>query len=410
MADSIGVNGLEVATAPELISDLINGYVPPSTGEYLPGYDAIYGADLNADSNGSDGQTIAILAQQGVDLRELLVSINNSFDPDQAQGALLDQRCAINNVTRIGGTYTVQPVNIVANATVTLQGLDADFSDPNGTGYTVQDGSGNQFILGATTTITAGTTTLDFRAQKIGPVSVPINTIVNPITIIPGVLSINNPSAAITMGIAQETDGALRVRRSQSVANASSGNSTGLKGRLLALPGVTEATVNQNRTGTTDANGTPGHCIWVVVAGGSPVDIANLIYNTISDGCNMRGSNTFNVSTPSGVPFTAKWDNPTPEPLYINFTIQRTVPGFDFSIPAIQNFIAANLSYGIGQFAETSSITALAAAAIAAQGGGGVPVDVLISSDDATFVSYLTPATLASEFTVAAANIDITVV
>lgn len=410
MPDSIGATGLQVQTAAELISDLINGFTDPATGQYILGFNAIYGADVNVDSNSPDGQIIGLFAQMNVDIRELLVAINNSFDPDQAQGVLLDQRVAINNITRVGGTYTIQPVDILVSQTVTLAGLDANFSNPNGTGYTVQDNSGNQFILSETTTLTAGTTTLDFRAQLIGPVSVPINTIVNPVTIIPGVTSVNNPSAPITVGVTQETDGKLRIRRAASTANASSGNSTGLQGRLLALPGVTEAVVNQNRTDSVDGNGTPAHCIWVVVAGGADSDIANLIYKTISDGCNQRGMVTYSIVTPSGVPFVAKWDNPTPEPLYIEFNLKRTVPGFDFSLDAIKNYIAANLSYGIGQFAETSSITALAAQAINAQGGGGVPLDVAISIDNATWTDYLATSTLASEFTVAAANITITVV
>lgn len=410
MPDSIGVNGLQVQTITELKSDILNGFNDSFTGVFIPGLNQIYSVDINVDSNSPDGQEVGLFAQMAGDLRELLVSINNSFDPDFAQGALLDQRCAINNIARKGGTYTVQPIDIVTNATVTLQGLDANYTNPNGTGYTVQDNSGNQFILAATVTLTAGTNTLDFRAQAIGDVSVPINTIINPVTIIPGIVSVNNSSAALTVGINEETDGALRIRRAASTANGTSGNSQGLLGNLLALTGVTEAAVYQNRTNSTDANGIPAHCIWVVVAGGSNVDIANTIYETISDGCNMKGDQSYTLTTISEALFTAYWDNPTPEPLYITFTIKTTVPGFDFSLSAIKSFIAENLVYGIGQFAETSSITAVAAAAIASQGGGGVPVLVSISSDDITFTDYLNTATLASEFTVATANIDITVV
>ena len=412
MPDSIGVNGLQVATESELISDLINGYNDPFTGTYIPGFNAIYGVDINVDSNSPDGQMIGIMAQMAVDLRELLVQINNSFDPDQAQGIFLDQRCAINNIIRKGGTYTVQPIDIVVNATVTLQGLDANYNNPNATAYTVQDNSGNQFILASTATLVVGPAvyTLDFRAADIGAVSVPINTITNAVTIIPGVLSVNNSVAPLTVGTNEETDGALRVRRSQSTANGTSGNAQGLLGDLLALQGVTEAAVYQNRGHTTDANGTPPHTVWAVVAGGSNSDIANLLYETISDGCSMRGNQSLTITTPSGALFTSYWDNPTAEPLFIQFTIKTTVSGFDFSIPAIQAYIAEKLVYAIGQYAETSSITAIAAAAIASQGGGGVPVLVAISIDNMTWTDYLATATPASEFTVAGANISITVI
>lgn len=398
LVNIIGENGLEVDTATDIITNL------------KAAFQIIYGAGINVDSNSPDGEMIAIFAQCCSDLLELLVSINNGFDPDEAQGAIQDQRVAINNIARIGGTYTIQPITIIASQTVTLQGLDSNFNNPNGTGYTVQDASGNLFILSATTTLLAGSTVCDFRAQNIGDVSVPINTIVTPVTIVAGITSVNNPSSAITVGVNEETDGALRIRRAASTANATSGNAQGLQGKLLALPGVTEAQVYQNRSNSTDGNGIPAHTVWVVMAGGASSDIANLIYNTISDGAGMRGAQSFSVVTPSGALFTAFWDNPTPEPLYISFTIKTTVTGFDFSLSAIEAYIAANLVYGIGQYAETSSITAVAAAAIAAQGGGGVPVLVTISSDDVTFTDYLNTTTPASEFTVSAANINITVV
>lgn len=396
MPDSIGIDGLTVETATEI------------TAALDAGFEGIYGADINVDSNSPDGQMIGILTQIATDLRELLVSVNNNFDPDESIGVLLDQRMAINNIQRKGGTYTIQPISIIVNATVTLSGLDSNFNDPLGTGYTVQDGSGNQFILSSTTTLTAGTTICDFRAQSVGAIEVPIDTITNPVTIIPGVISVNNPNSAITVGVNQESDPAARIRRAASTANATSGNSTGLKGNLLALPGVTEAEVYQNRGGTTDANGTPGHTIWVVVAGGANSDITQLIYKTISDGAEMRGAQSFTIITPSGAPFTAQWDNPTPESLFIRFTIQQTVAGFDFSIPAIKSNLAAALNYGIGQFAETSSITAFAVDAINSQGGGGVPLLMQISLDNATWTDYLVPSSPAAEFTVAAANITIT--
>ena len=397
MTSSIGPNGLTIDNLSALISFLATGL------------QSIYGSNINVDQNSPDGQAIGIYAQAAEDLLEFLVSINNGFDPDQAQGVILDQRCAINNIQRQGGTYTVQPISITVNATVTLAGLDGNYDSPTGTGYTVQDSSGNQWILAATTTLTSGTTVCDFRAADIGAVSVPINTITVPVTIVQGVTSVNNPNSAITVGANEETDPQFRTRRAASTANGTSGNAQGLQGLLLALAGVTEAQVYQNRTGGTVNTMLP-HSIWAIVAGGADVDIATLIYKTISDGANMNGAQNFTIATPTGVPFTAYWDNPTPETLYIKFTIKTTVAGFDFATTAIADYIAANLIYGIGQFAETSSITAVALAAILSQGGGGVPVLVQISNDNSSWTDYVATTGLNYEFTVAAGNITIAVV
>ncbi len=398
MANIIDANGLQVDTSAEITASLVAG---------LQG---IYGSDINVDQNSPDGQNIGIITQIVTDILELATSINNGFDPDQAIGVILDQRVTINNVQRQGGTYTVQPIDITVSTTVTLEGLDSDFSDPNGTGYTVQDSSGNQFILSNTATLTAGVHTVDFRAKQIGDVNVPVNTIINPVTIVIGVTSVNNSSAAVSVGQNEETDPQLRTRRQQSVALATTGYLNGLLAAVLSLPGVTEAALYENNTGVTDANGIPPHCIWLIVAGGSSADIANAIYLRKSYGCDMKGSIHVDITTASGSLFVAKYDEPVAQDLYVKFSIQTTVTGFTFSQSAIKSYMVDNLVYGIGEFAETSRITTVAVAAIASQGGGGVPVLVQISSDGITYTDYLVTDTLASEWTLAVARIDITIV
>lgn len=398
MPNSIDSTGLTIDTAAEITADLVSGF------------QGIYGTDINVDSNSPDGQRIGIYTQIIIDLLELLQSVNSSFDPDQAIGALLDQRVTINNIQRAGGTYTIQPISITTNTTVKLQGLDSNFNNPNGVGYTVQDSSGNKFILENTTTFTTGTTVANFRAQTIGAVNVPTNTITIPVTIVLGVVSVNNPSAAISIGQNQETDAQLRTRRQQSVALASNGYLNGLLGTILGLNGVTEAVLYENTTNSTDANGTPAHSIWLVVAGGSSSDIANAIYNKKSYGASMRGAVTYPITTASGSIFTAQWDVPIAEPLYIAFTIKTTTPGFVFNQVNIKSSMASALIYKIGQFAETSSITTAAINAIAAQGGGGVPVLMTISNDGITYTDYLATTTPQYEFTVSTANISITVI
>lgn len=398
MPDNFDATGLTVETASEITADL------------TAGFQGIYGADINVDQNSPDGQVIGIFTQAGVDLRELLVQVNNSFDPDQAIGAQLDQRCAINGISRAGATYTVQPVDVTVNQSITLAGLDGNFNSANGVGYTVSDDNGNQFILATTTALTAGTTTIEFRAAKLGAVSVPVNTITTPITIVAGVIGINNPSAPLSVGQNEETDPQFRVRRQRSVSLTSNGYLNGLEAALLALPNVTGAAVYENVTDATDGNGIPGHGIWAVVEGGANSDIANTIYVKKSDGANMKGSIVVNEISPAGIIVPIRFDNPTPEPLFLQFTIKQTTPGFSFDTTAIAAAIAASLSYEVGSFAETSVPTAAAVAAIQSLGGGGVPLLMEISTDDATWTDFIEPSTLGSQFTVAAADINISVV
>lgn len=398
MPDNFDATGLTVETATEITAGLTTG---------LQG---IYGADINVQSNSPDGQKIGIITQEGVDIRELLVQINASFDPDQAVGVTLDQRCAINGVVRVAGSYSIFPVSVTVNKTLPLAGLDANAASATGTGYTVTDGNGNNAILLDSTTLTAGTTTLNFRAQAIGAVNVPINTLTTPVTIVPGVTGVNNASAAISVGEDEMTDVQLRVLRQNSVANNSQGYLNGLKGALLALPGVIDAEVYENTASTPDSNGIPAYGMWAIVDGGANSDIAQTIMFKRGYSCPQKGSVVVDILSPSNVVVPCKFDRPTAENLFIQFTIKTTTAGFSFDTTNIADYIAANLSYEVGAFAETSEVTAIAAAAIASFGGGGVAVLIQISTDGATWTDYVTPTDPAHQFTIAAGNITITVV
>ncbi len=399
MPDILDATGLTVKTLAEITSDLKTGFR------------AIYGADINVDQNSPDGQMIGILAQAAIDIRELAVQVNNGFDPDQAQGAILDQRVAINNVARAGGTYTIQPIDITVNATVDLQGLDAAFNDPSGTGYTVQDDSGNQFILIDSDTLTAGPHTLSFRSKTIGLVNPVINTITNPVTIVLGVTLINNGSAPLSIGTQEETDAQLRVRREASVALAASGYLNGLLGTALAITGVTDGVLYENVTDITDGDGIPAHGIWLVVDGGANSDIADAIYAKKSYGANMKGDVTVDILTASGAIFTAKFDRPVAQDLYIRFNLKRLIPAFSFDTASIKAYMVANLVYKIGQFAETSAPTAVAVAAINSFGAGsGLPLDLEISDDGMSYTDFLDTGTKDKKWTLDVSRITISVV
>lgn len=398
MPDILNAQGLQVKTRQEIVDELSNDFR------------SIYGEDINLDQNSPDGQIIGILAQLGVDLRELAVQINNGFDPDRAVGRILDERVVINNIERSGATFTTLDIDITVDRTVTLQGLDANFSNINGTGYTVQDNAGTQFILVDTETITAGTHSLAFRAKDIGQVETTIGTITNPVTIVLGVTGINNPTAPSNIGQNEETDAQLRLRRQQSVANSANGYLNGLLGLVLSIDGVTDGQIYENYTNTTDSNGIPPHAIWLIVEGGANDDIGNTIYERKSYGCNMRGEVEVNITTASGALFVAKFDRPTPENIYIRFEIKRTNPIHVFDESVIKDYIQENVVYRIGQFSDTSLLTAAAVLGIAEQGGGGVPINMEISDDGYTWVDYLETSTLGSKWVIDSDNIEITVV
>lgn len=398
MPNILDANGLTVDTLPEVTTNLNTGL------------QVIYGADSNLEQNSPDGQVVGLFGQATIDLLELLVSINASFDPDRAVGSILDERCAINNIARAGGTFTIQPISLTFDRTVTLAGLDAEFDSIDGVGYTVQDNAGNKFILVDSETFTAGTYSRNFRAQQIGRVETTVDTITNPVTIVIGVTAINNPSGALELGQNEETDAQLRLRRQRSVSINSSGYLNGLLAVVLAISGVTEAKLYENVTSSTDSNGIPAHGIWLIVEGGANADIANAIYIKKSYGADMKGDVEINITTASGGTFTAKFDRPEAADLYISFEIQPTASPPSFDLEGIKQYIVDNLTYTIGQFASTAEVTLAAQAAMIATGSTGVPVDVQISDDGISYVDYLPAATLSTQWVLSTTKIFINII
>lgn len=283
MPNTIDQTGLQTKTREEIINEFLNG-----AGGF-PGLYGIYGPDINVGPNSPDGQLLNILAQVAVDMEELIASVNAAFDPDQATGTILDARCAINGVIRQGATYTMQSVNVTVSQALTLPGLDT--SNP----FTVADSNGNQFQLATSYAFAgAGTVALVFRAALVGPVLTTIGTITNVITPQTGVSGVNNSIAANPVGVAQESDASLRIRRAASVSLPSKGFLQGLLGALVDIEGVVQAIVLENITNATDANGIPGHSIWVIVDAPSSAnaEIGEAIYVKRNAGCGMTSTGT----------------------------------------------------------------------------------------------------------------------
>ena len=236
MPNSLTATGLTTATQSELLTNYTNAL------------QQIYGSDINLQSDTPDGQLINLFIQSVLDVQDLLTQIYNSFDPDNAIGVVLDQRVAINGIQRQAGTYTITNITLVTSQSVNLYGLDQSVNPV----YTVADGAGNEWNLVTTVLgLPAGTNVLVFQSATPGA-NIPIpNTIIVPITIVLGVTSINNPTTYITLGINEESDAALRLRRQISVSLSSQGYLQGLLAALENINGVTSAFVYENKSAST---------------------------------------------------------------------------------------------------------------------------------------------------------------
>ena len=386
MPNSFDANGLQTLTQNEIVEDLTQDLKD------------IYGEDINVESNSPDGQVINIFAQMLEDQYELLNQVNASFDPDQAIGTVLDQRCAINGIQRKAGTYTFVTIDVIADRSVTLNGVD-QYSEEQA--YTISDGQGNLFVLSATSAINSGTSQLVFRAKNIGNIEILPNTITTPVTIVLGVISVNNPGVAITQGTNEETDAELRARRKASVSISNQGYTDGLQAALANLPDISRVNVYQNRSNSTDADGIPGHSIWVVVQGGTDAEIGAVMDNKVAGGVGMKGSQSVNVQQADGQVATYYFDRPSAQTLYV--TLDITPLDGQTIVPAdIKSALVNGMSFQPNETVDSSAIICYIKSI-----QDNVALTCQVSTDGTTWETVVTPTTKDKYFQITTDSITI---
>lgn len=302
---------------------------------------AIYGSDINLGPSTPDGQWMAIFQQCITDVQNLITQVNAMFDPDQAIGVILDARCAINGIQRQAGTFTVTNITVIASGACSLPGLDQAALPV----YTVADNAGNQWQLINSQVISgSGTYVYAFQSATPGANATSPNTITTPVSIVVGVTSINNPTTYTTLGLNEETDAALKLRRAISVSISGKGYYASLLAALSNVSGVSSVFIEENTTGSTNADGVTGHSIWVIVSGtGASASIAQAIYTKRNAGCGMVGSQTYNITQADGTIFTVKWDVVIQVALFTQFTLTSLDGVNPPKIAAIQSGLASDL-------------------------------------------------------------------
>lgn len=370
MTDSLTAQGLSVknnATLLAEIQDFIQNTYSPN------------GEPIDFSSASPDGQFTNILATIGTTHRELLTQVYNATDPTKCIGTQQDSKYQLNYLWRSGGTYTIQNIDITATKTVTLQGLDGSYNENTASAFTVSDNSGNIWYLIDTATIQAGTSSLPFRAQKKGAVTPTIGTITNIVTVTGGIVDVNNNVGFTSLGVEQESNIDFMLRRDRSTA-ISGGNSTDtIYSRILALQGVTDCQIDDNRTNTTDEQGTESKTLWVIVNGGANLDIADIIYSNIA-GSETRGDVLIPIQNMAGQVVNIRFDRPTLVPFYVKFDLQATAPIGEINTTQIKEYIGNNLIYKLGEDLETSKATEICADGVDNAGGRAYALNVEISS------------------------------
>lgn len=391
MPNQITAAGIETATQAELLAQL------------TAALQTIYGSDINLDSDTPDGQFLNIFIQAILDVEDLITQAFNSFNPDTAIGNVLAQRVAINGIQPQAGTFSQTNVTITTSQSVNLYGQD-QAAQPI---YTVSDNAGNEWQLVTTQLgMSVGANVLLFQASLPGASLTVPNSITVPVSIVLGVLTINNPTTQTLVGLNAETDAALRIRRQQSVSFASQGYPASVKAAVGNVAGVTSAFVYENNSGSTDSNGVPSHSIWVIVAG-APTDanVAQAIYSKRSLGCGMFGAKQYLITQVDGTLFPINWDQVSTVNLFIRFT----ATSLDGITPPNLSLIRAQLPLiyvpGVNQEVD---VTGLGTAVQRIDPNTLVTNAGFSTAIGGPYTDTLKPGTLSKQFLVTSPNILIT--
>lgn len=295
-------------------------------------YRAIYGADVYLEADSQDGQFLALVAAAINDSNTACIEVYNSFSPATAQGHALSLNVKLNGIRRL--VPTASAVDLLLGGTV----------GTTITGGLVTDADGTQWRLPATVTIPGtGSITVTATCVKLGAVEAAAGTITKIATPTYGWQTVTNPSAAVP-GSPVETDAALRVRQSRSVAVPSQSIFEGIVGSVANLAGVTRLRGYENDSDTPDANGVPGHHIALIVEGGDVAAIANTIAVKKTPGTGTAGDVVQSVADAFGGSHIIRFSRPTVADIKINMTIQALTGYSSAILPRIRQAIADYLN------------------------------------------------------------------
>ncbi len=328
-----------MSTAPTIDESGISAPTYAEVLDYLQTqYRAIFGADVYLENDSQDGQFLGIIARAIHDSNSAAIACYNAFSPSTAQGNGLSSVVKINGIARSVATNSTVNVTVTGVAGTTI------------TSGIVADANNNQWLLPTSVVIPpAGFIVVTATAKEVGNISAASGTVTKIQTPVYGWQSVTNVSDA-SPGAAVETDAALRVRQSQSVALPSLTALAGIVGAVESVSGVTACKGFENDTGTTDSNGLPAHSIAIVVQGGDSTEIATAIMNKKTPGAYTYGTTLVNVTDSIGISHPIRFFVPTQKSIVVAISL-HALTGYTTAIAtqikaAVADYINA---LGIGQ-------------------------------------------------------------
>jgi uncharacterized phage protein gp47/JayE len=262
-------NGIQTQTLEEIRNERKAAYTDPETG---------IDPELDVSDDSVFGRLIGIESEREYALQQQVLAIYNDTTV-AATGVGLTRLALVTGTVRRTATFSTVTLQLSLNAGVTVPA-----------GKRVQDASGAVMFetLSSATNPGGSPAVISVVAQSLepGPVLAPANTLTTVVSgdNVTGWTSVTNATAAVS-GAFEETDPALRIRRTSELNSQGSGNLDAIVTRVEGVAGATAVRGYENKTDSTDVDGLPPHSFEIVVWGtADPDEVAQAIFGAAPAG------------------------------------------------------------------------------------------------------------------------------
>ncbi|WP_414162103.1 baseplate J/gp47 family protein [Serratia sp. BNK-10] len=279
----------------------------------------------NIDPESPDGMAIAVWSELLANLDEEVVNSYHSVDPNSAIGQQLDRIAAFAGIQRQPESFSTDVVEFEGDGLIEVPAGTKVRHRVTGTVWAtdanvITDTSGRASV--SVTCTSAG-------AQGANPGTLTI--IATPVA---RIRSVTNTQGA-SLGKAEESNNAFRVRRTYSVALPGNNQIDNIKAALDNVTGVKQSLVHENVESETDEHGVYGHSMAIFIDGGETSDIVLAMATHKNPGCGLNRYNTFpnkisvDTFTPKGQPVNITFYRPEYVAIYVQVDIKTSTLGED---------------------------------------------------------------------------------
>ncbi|TNV22822.1 phage baseplate protein [Buttiauxella sp. B2] len=279
----------------------------------------------NIDPETPDGLAIAAWSEALANVDEEVVNAYHSTDPNSAVGQQLDQIAAFAGLHRKPESFSTDVVEFEGDGLIEI---------PAGTLVRHRVSSTLWRTDSAVITHSNGKATVSVTCTTAGAEGANPGTLTIIASPVARIRSVINTSGA-SLGRAEESDNAFRVRRNYSVALPGNNQIDNMRAALDNVTGVKQSLVYENPDSEIDQHGVYGHSMAVFIDGGEMEDIVLAMATHKNPGCGLNRHNTFpnktsiDAFTPQKQPVNITFFRPEYVTVYVQVNISTRTLGED---------------------------------------------------------------------------------